>query len=194
MKKIERLAEIRNVNSEDRTAEFVISTESIDRHGTAFELDGWDLTHYERNPIVCYNHNSSSPNPDTIIGTSRVYKEDKKLIGRVTLEPEGDNEIADKVWRKLNNGTLKMASVGAIPHDARWGNPDAGEDSGTLYFTRQELLEWSIVSAGSNRDAYRRNTETIDEIKESFKVEEMDLNTKSILRTINKVKINNQNK
>ena len=49
-----------------------------------------------------------------------------------------------------------MASVGAIPHEYRWGNVDKGEDSGTIYFTRQELVEWSIVSAGSNREASQR--------------------------------------
>lgn len=194
MQKIERLAEVRAVSKDKRQAEFIISTESIDRHGTAFELSGWELEHYKRNPIVCYNHNSSHENPDTIIGTSEVYVENDALIGRVNLEPEGENEIADKVWRKLQNGTLRMASVGAIPHDARWGNPDNGEDSGTLYFTRQELLEWSIVSAGSNRDAHKRNADAINEIKERFTPEEepkgMSLETKAKLREIDKVKIN----
>tara|TARA_R110000772_G_scaffold67579_2_gene150023 strand:+ start:858 stop:1451 length:594 start_codon:yes stop_codon:yes gene_type:complete len=195
MQKIERIAELRAVQNDKRTAEFVISTESIDRHGTVFELSGWDLTDYQRNPIVCYNHNANGDNPDTIIGTSEVFIEENSLIGRVTLEPEGENEIADKVWRKLNNGTLKMASVGAIPHDARWGNTERGEDSGTLYFTRQELLEWSIVSAGSNRDAHKRNTEDTDKLKEQFKPEEkgMSLATKAALRAIKKVKINTIN-
>ncbi len=93
MKKIERLAEIRGINSEERTAEFVISTESIDRHGTVFKMDGWELEAYNRNPIVCYNHDTGS-NPDTVIGTSVVYKEGNQLIGKVTFEDEGDNEIA----------------------------------------------------------------------------------------------------
>ena len=196
MKKINRLVEVRGISKDERTAEFVISNESIDRHGTVFEMDGWDLTHYNRNPIVCYNHDASGSNPDTIIGTSTVVKEGSDLVGRVTFEPEGENEIADKVWRKLNNGTLRMASVGAIPHDARWGDTERGEDSGTLYFTRQELIEWSIVSAGSNRDAHKRNIETIEEIKEGFKVEEkttMSPSTKSKLRAIkiNNIKVNN---
>ena len=95
---IERLVELRGVNEEDRTAEFVISTESIDRHGTVFTMAGWELKNYNSNPIVGYNHRVSSDNPDTIIGTSKVFKEADKLIGRVTFEPAGENEIADKVW------------------------------------------------------------------------------------------------
>ena len=59
MNKIERIAEVRGINAEKRTAEFVISTESIDRHGTVFKLAGWDLENYNRNPIVAYNHVTS---------------------------------------------------------------------------------------------------------------------------------------
>lgn len=183
--KITRQAEIRAVNQEDRTAEFIISTETIDRHGTVFKLDGWDLETYNRNPIVCYNHQSSGSNPDTIIGLSEVYKDGSALVGRVKFEDEGDNEIADKVWKKINKGTLKMASVGAIVHDYRWGNPKDGEDSGTIYFTRSELLEWSVVSVGSNPDAFKRSGDEIEAIKKELgqpKPEGMTLDTRIRLR------------
>ena len=190
---INRLVELRGLDKEKRQAEFIISTESIDRHGTVFLMDGWELDAYNRNPIVGYNHRVSSDNPDTIIGTSEVYKEDNALVGRVTFEPEGENDIADKVWNKLQNGTLRMASVGAIPHDYRWGNTERGEDSGTIYFTRQELLEWSIVSAGSNRDAHKRSIEQLEEIKERLNAETtpkgMSNETKKALRDYAKVKI-----
>lgn len=194
MKRITRQAEISKINNEERTAEFVISTESIDRHGTSFKLDGWELEAYNRNPIVCYNHHADGTNPDTIIGTSVVYKDGNQLIGKVTFEDEGDNEIADKVWKKINKGTLKMASVGAIPHEFRWGNVDNGEDAGAIYFTRQELLEWSIVSAGSNRDAHKRMVDDLEELKASLEpiVKGMTHKTKNKLREWDKVKINIQ--
>lgn len=161
--KITRQAEIRAINQEERTAEFIISNESIDRHGTVFKMDGWDLSTYERNPIVSYNHNAGNDNPDMIIGLSEVYKDGNNLIGRVTFED--DNEVAEKVWKKVNKGLLKMASVGAVVHDYRYGNAKEGEDSGTIYFTRQELLEWSVVSVGSNPDAFKRSAEEIEKIK-----------------------------
>ena len=116
MNKIERIAEVRGVNAENRTAQFVISTESIDRDGTVFKLAGWDLENYNRNPIVAYNHVTSDSNPDTIIGTSRVYIEDDSLIGEVTVEREGNNPLADKVFNKMQDGILKMASVGAVSY------------------------------------------------------------------------------
>ena len=194
MNKIERLAEVRNINEVERTAQFVISTESIDRHGTSFKLDGWDLATYDRNPIVGYNHEVSGSNPDTIIGTSRVFRDGEALIGEVTFEREGNNPLADKVFNKMQDGILKMASVGAIPHEYRYGNKE-DEDRNTIYFTRQELVEWSIVSAGSNRDAFKRSADQVDELKKSLEVveeeivEEMGLETKSALRNYNKVKI-----
>ena len=95
----------------------------------------------------------------------------------------------------MQDGILKMASVGAIPHEYRYGNVDNGEDSGTIYFTRQELIEWSIVSAGSNKDAFKRSADQVDEIKKSLEVieevapVEMGLDTKADLRNYNKVKI-----
>jgi hypothetical protein len=168
-RKITNLIELRGVNEENRTAEFIISTESVDRHGTVFKMDGWDLTSYRKNPIVSYNHRAGSDEPDDIIGTSEIYTEEGLMIGRVTFETE--NEKADKVYRKVLNGTLKMASVGAIVHEGRYGNKSEGEDPNVLYFTRQELVEWSVVSAGSNPDAFKRSAEMIDEFKTSLKTE-----------------------
>lgn len=191
MNKLERLIECRAVDSTARTATFVISNESIDRHGTVFKLAGWELENYNRNPIVGYNHVVSGDNPDTIIGTSRVYIEDEDLMAELTFEKEGQNPLADKVFNKMQDGILKMASVGAIPHEARFGDIDKGEDSGTLYFTRQELIEWSIVAAGSNKDAFKRSADQVDEIKKSLQPapETMGAKTKADLREFAKVKI-----
>jgi hypothetical protein len=37
-----------------------------------------------------------------------------------------------------------------------------------LYFTKQRLMEWSIVSVGSNPDAHKRNSETLAEMRTSL--------------------------
>ena len=121
-KTITRQAEIRGIDQENRTAEFIISSETVDRHGTVFKMDGWQLDTYNRNPIVAYNHRANDANPDSIIGTSEVFREGDNLIGRVTFED--DNELAEKVWKKVNKGVLKMASVGARVHEYRWGKKD----------------------------------------------------------------------
>jgi hypothetical protein len=88
----------------------------------------------------------------------------------------------------VQNGTLRMASVGAVIHDYRYGDEKKGEKRDVLYFTRQELLEWSIVTVGSNKDAFKRS---IDDFKESIKPEpiEMGLETKQRIRNLKIKKI-----
>lgn len=167
-KPVIREAVIRALSPEmiaNREAEFIISTEAVDSYGTVFRADGWDLARYNANPIVCFQHRSSSDNPDMILGTSVVRIEDKKVIARVRFESAEDNPLAEKVWRKVQNGTLRMASVGASPTRGHWGEKTAGEDPEVLYFDNSELYEWSIVSMGSNPEALKRNAETLEEIR-----------------------------
>lgn len=161
---------ITDEQKEKRQAEFVISTEAVDTYDTVFKIDGWDLERYNRSPIVFYNHKSWSDDPDMIIGTSEVRVEGKELIALVTFE--NDNPVADKVWRKVQAGTLNMASIGANPIEWRWGDFDKGENPDVIYFIRQELLEWSIVPVGSNPDALKRSVESLEEIRTSLKKSE----------------------
>lgn len=158
-----RNAELENVDVESRTAVFAISSESVDSYDTVFRLDGWELDQYHKNPIVCYNHRAFGDDPDTIIGTSKVYVEGDRLMGEVTFEE--DNSLADKVMRKVKNGTLRMASVGASIHEYRRGDKSKGENPDVIYFTRHSLNEWSIVSVGSNPDAFKRNDESLQAIR-----------------------------
>lgn len=152
-------------NIANREAEFVISTETVDTYGTVFMADGWDLTRYSQNPIVAYGHRTWSDDPDMIIGTSEVRIENKQLIGKVRFEAEDVNPTAEKIWRKVQAGTLRMASVGANPIEWRWGVFDNGENPDVLYFVRSELFEWSIVPIGSNPDALKRSKQSIEEMR-----------------------------
>lgn len=161
---------------EKRQAEFVISTEAVDTYGTVFKIEGWDLERYQRSPVVFYNHKTWSEDPDVCIGTSEVRVEGNQLIALLTLE-EG-NPIADKVWRKIQNGSLNMASIGANPLEYRWGDFDKGENPDVIYFIRTELLEWSVVPVGSNPDALKRSVESLEEIRTSIRKPENEENKK----------------
>lgn len=152
-------------NIKNREAEFVISTEAVDTYGTVFKMSGWDLKRYEANPVVFYAHRSYSDNPDMLIGTSSVFVDGDQLIGRVRFEDAETNPLAEKVWKKVQAGTLRMASIGANAKRGHWGDEKLGEDKDVIYFDEQELLEWSIVPIGSNPDALKRETQTIEEIR-----------------------------
>jgi HK97 family phage prohead protease len=158
-------------NKENREVEFVISTEAPDSYGTVFKSDGWDLKRYEKNPVVFYAHRSWSDNPDMVIGTSEVRMEDKQLIGVLRFEPAEINPLAEKVWQKVQAGTLRMASIGANPKKGHYGDEKLGENRDLIYFDEQELLEWSIVPIGSNPEALKREGQTIEEIRSLIKNE-----------------------
>lgn len=152
-------------NKENREVEFVISDETPDTYGTVFKISGWDLKRYENNPIVFYAHKSYSDNPDMVIGTSTLRIEDNQLIAILRFESADINPLAEKVFQKVQAGTLRMASIGANPKKGHWGDEKLGEDREVIYFDEQELLEWSIVPIGSNPEALKREAQTIDEIR-----------------------------
>lgn len=162
-----RFAEVRadSIDVKKRTAEFVISSEAVDTYGTVFKLDGWRFDRYRRNPVVFYQHASHTSDPDLVIGTSEVRIEDGKVIGVVTFEPADLNPVADKVFRKIQAGTLRGASISAMPFDARWGDESRGENPDILYFTDHELREWSVVSIPSNPEALARSQKAFAELK-----------------------------
>jgi len=159
--------EIRNIPDnvdETRTIEFEISNEVKDRHGSKLKKDRWILEHYSRNPIVGYQHNvyggdmCNAPNPDDVIGRSKVYFEGNSMIGAVTFEPPELNPLAEKIFQKCKFGTLNAASVGFIGRGSHYGEGEErqGGKQQTEYFDSQELLEWSIVNIPSNPTAGRR--------------------------------------
>ena len=143
--------EYRAINAEARTAEFVLSSETKDRHGTIINVDGWKLDNYRKNPIVLHQHRSAANDPDAIIGVSEVWVENKQLMGRVTFEPKGINPLAEKIFQKVQLGTMRATSVGFNPIRGNWGKSE--EDNDTYYFTECDLMEWSIVNIPSNPDA-----------------------------------------
>ena len=154
-------------SNESRTVEFIISTNDKDRHGTVLNMAGWNLDNFNKNGIVGYNHEVySSTNPDLILGTGKAWTEgegaNQKLIGKVTFEPEDVNPLAEKIFRKVQNGTLKATSVGftPVPVNGKYGE----ERNGTFHYFGQELLEFSIVNIPSNPNAVKRSAEEIEEM------------------------------
>jgi HK97 family phage prohead protease len=149
------------VRGEGEETEFVISTAGMDRHGTVISPDGWDLSNFKRNPIMAFQHNTGSTDPDDIIGTWDIRVEGGQLLGKPIYEPEDLNPKADKIRRKVEHGTLRAVSVGFIPREWHWGDEKKGEKRDVLYLDKNELLEVSIVAVPSNPDALKRSYEDL---------------------------------
>lgn len=156
---------------ETRTVEFIISTSAKDRHKTIVNMDGWQLDNFNRNPVVGYQHNvygdnwCTPPNPDDVLGIGKAWTEEmdgrKVLMGSVQFETADINPLAEKVFRKVLNGTLRATSVGFMEiGKGEWKkvvDEKGVEVDRTYYFKGQELLEFSIVNIPANAEAVKRS-------------------------------------
>ena len=156
-------AEIRAKGTvENRTVTFVASTYDKDRHGTILNQKNWNLDNFNANPIIGYQHNvygddmCNPPNPDDQLGYGRAYIEGDELLIDVTFEPEDINPLAEKIFKKLQFGSLNAVSVGFVPLKDEKGNNGEQRSDG-FYFHGQELLEVSIVNIPSNPKALKKS-------------------------------------
>jgi len=178
--------EIRKAGEGDgRRMTFVASDGTRDSAGTVLNMEGWDLNRFNSNGVIGYQHKvyggwDDTDNPDNIIGKGRAYVETdeqgvKRLMVDVEFEPEGMNELADKVYKKLEFGTLKAVSVGFRPLGSGSfgkGEEAVGGSRETYYFKGQELLEVSVVNIPANPNALRRGLEeALKEVEEYRKAE-----------------------
>ena len=193
--------EIRKIDEESRTVEFVASDNSVDSYHTVIPVDKWDLTRYQNNGIVGYMHDvygdswTKSADPDDIIGKGEAFIEEDKLIVRITFEPKELNERADKIFRKIQFGSLHAVSVGfRATKKGHMGDEERGEDPKVYYYAGQELLEVSVVNIPSNANALKRSMEEEEasreyeektdqpEVKDEVRTEEASDYTSTIAR------------
>ena len=165
--------EIRKVDAETRTVEFVASDNSVDSYGTVLPVDKWDLKRYQNNGIVGYMHDvygdswTKSADPDDIIGKGEAFVEDDKLVVRITFEPADLNERADKIYRKIQFGSLHAVSVGfRATAKGHKGDEERGENPNVYYYNGQELLEVSVVNIPANANALKRSMEEEEAVRE----------------------------
>ena len=132
-----------------RQYEFTASTADMDRDGEVIDVEGWDLKNFKKNPVIMYAHNYN----DLPIGkATHIGVHNGKLKNTVEFPPEGTYEFADIVERLVNTGYLKTESVGFIPR--KWEDGDGEKNSPRRTYTKQELLEISIVPIPSNPNAF----------------------------------------
>ena len=128
--------------------EFVLSDETPDRIGDIIMAAGWQLANFKRNPIALFGHRGDFP-----IGTWRNLRvEGTALRGELVVAPEGTSERIDEIRRLVNAGILRAVSVGFRP--SAYEALKDGDGNFTGYrFTKQELLETSLVSIPANPNA-----------------------------------------
>ena len=174
-------AEIRKKSEESRTVTFVASDGSRDSAHTVLNPDGWDLTRFNSNPIIGYNHNIygswSAEDVDFVIGKGKAYVEDRKLMVDITFEPKEINELAEKVFQKILFGSINAVSVGFLPvGKGAWGKGDEGpgEANETYYYAGQQLHEISVVNIPANGNATKKGEDPNEEELKELRAEVED--------------------
>lgn len=171
---------VRALPKEGRTVTFVASTSTVDRHKTVLNQDNWQIENFNNNPVIGYQHDlyggdmCNKADPDDVIGrgSARVEEiqvkdseqKEKQLLVGITFEEKDVNEKADKIFKKIQAGTLNSVSVGFIPiGEGRKGKlvEEDGKqktiNEDVFYFDGQELLEISVVNIPANPEANRRS-------------------------------------
>jgi HK97 family phage prohead protease/HK97 family phage major capsid protein len=134
--------------SEVHGMEFCLSDDSVDRMGDSIKADGWDLTNFKKNPVALWAHRSDQP---PIGKWSNLRVEGNELRGHLHLAPEGTSTRIDEIRKLIDAGILRAVSVGFRPINSeprRSGDKFFGET-----YTRQELVETSLVSVPANPNA-----------------------------------------
>jgi len=113
---------------------------SKDRDGDIVIPSGIDLSHYEKNPIVLYQHNQKEPcgkvvnielRPNGLYVKARIYK-----------------ALHEKAYSAVKLGVLKTFSIGFMGLDGEYD-----DETDTFFFKKTELFEISVVAVPSNRES-----------------------------------------
>lgn len=158
------------------TATFVIVTRGADanRHGNMVQIAeskygrGLRLDEYQHNPVVMLDHGAGynlpigrSMGPD---GKLAIKLQKTKATGTVHFSQQ--SQVAEDVFRLVDEGTLRMASIGFMPMRAmlvkqrKQDNMPEGVEDLNRYrgydFVESMLWEWSITAIGADAGALRQ--------------------------------------
>ena len=134
-----------------RVRSFVASDETVDRYNTVIKASGWQLDNFKRNPVILFGHNSR----DWPIGKGRAWVDGTQLRLDVDFFPADVSPAAEQALRMLDLGVMGV-SVGFNPLEYVYNEERESEDSWEnlfnppLDYTRQDLLEVSVVTIGAN--------------------------------------------
>lgn len=139
----------------------IISTQAKNSVGFRTRTSGIDLVDFNNNPLLLWMHKRpTGESVDEILPLG--YWEDVQLkneeLSGVPVFDDTD-DFAVKIYNKVENGTIKMASAGLKPKEFK-------EDGEDLWLWNSSLFEASLCDIGSNPEAlavnlYNEELETI---------------------------------
>ena len=158
----------------DRSVQFTISKEVVDRDGDILRASGCDFTNYMKNPVFLSFHNSREFPLGKVTKFWVEGNSVKAIVYFPTLEelstdPNNVSEkarLCDFAYCCYKTGMLNAVSVGFIPLE--WIETENGYD-----ILKWELLEFSAVAVPANQDAIAQAVKSFgNDFAKSFITEE----------------------
>lgn len=131
---------------------FILLDGSVTTYGFRVLVDGVDMSQFERNPVMFYNHDTYN----LPIGTwSNIRKENGQILADANFDYADTDPEVQRIIGKVERDIIKMTSVGLS--DNVWSD-DAiykieGQKLATV--TKSRLREASIAALGANHNAIR---------------------------------------
>lgn len=147
---VEKIGMVTAYDPETRTVEIVASDETVDRYGDIIVASGWDMTNYQKNPVILVDH---SYRVSAIVGSATAKVAGKLLKATITIDGSEENVNAVMVAGLLERGLLHAVSVGFLPFAWEKITDEEGEWTYGYRYTEQELLEISWVAVPANPNA-----------------------------------------
>jgi hypothetical protein len=131
---------------------FNVSTPTVDRDGDTINQGGWELSDYQKNPVVLWVHDAKSP---PVARSTSIFVDNANGNGGVlkstAVFPSKDlYPFGNMIGRLYANQFMRGASVGFIPTEFEISKDRDGFHP--TDFKKQKLLEWSAVPVPSNPD------------------------------------------
>ena len=154
----------------DRSVQFTISKEVVDRDGDILRAGGVDFTNYMKNPVFLSFHNSREFPLGKVTKFWVEGNTVKAIVYFPTLEelssdPNNASEkakLVDFTYHCYKTGMLNAVSVGFIPLE--WIETENGYD-----ILKWELLEFSAAAVPANQDAIAEAVKSFgDEFAKGF--------------------------
>jgi HK97 family phage prohead protease len=143
---------------------FIASSNSVDRYGDVIEQD-WVLEDYWKNPVLLWAHQTREA-PVGRVKTFNVSPDGSRTFAEIELVPD---EIADEKTKYLalmvQHKFLNAVSVGFIPGAETDRRDEKGNWAGYTY-TRNRLVELSLVSVPANQDAVQQEARALGTTEE----------------------------
>lgn len=135
------------------TKRFVLSDSSVNRYGFRVLTSGIDISQFQKNPICYFSHKDE--NGEEIVLPIGHWQDIEVEGDKITAVPflSDDDPFAMKIFGKVEEGTLRMASAGLDPTEVS-DNPALMLANQVLpTVTKSVLYEASICPQGVNNNA-----------------------------------------